>query len=251
MFGHQSFNRLNKHWFVLALFVVLASLWLIKTWGPAPVILTNGDAGNVSSIVASDIHPERFNNDPLFSDAHHFNFYLTVSIPLTRLITHFTHDIGQAYLLLIWPIILAQLIGFYWLGCYLFSHKGWAFLLSILSLSPVYVFSGELWGQLDVPLTRSYDGAFFLIFYCLACRRLIKSLFPFLLMFLCSLSVYIHPVSAPSVSFACLTALFMCKPDERTWMKHLFIIFGTGLFFLIVSSPFMLSFLAVSLLLPV
>ncbi|CAM2868174.1 Uncharacterised protein [Legionella steigerwaltii] len=242
MFTSQFFNRLNSHWLVFTLFFIFASLWLMNTWGPAPIILTNGDAGNVSSIVASNMNPERFVQDPLFSDAQNFKFYWTISVPLTQFITYFTHDIGQAYLLLIWPIIFVQLIGFYLLGLYLFSNKGWAFLLAILSLSPVFVFPGELWGQLDVPLTRSYYGVLFPFILFLSLKKNNKIWLPFVVMGLCGLSVYVHPVSAPSVSFACLTALFMCKPTERSWLKQLSVIFAAGVMFLVVAAPFIISF---------
>lgn len=242
MFHSQFFNRLNHHWLVLALFFVFASLWLMKTWGPAPIILTNGDAGNVSAIVASSMNPERFVNDPLFSDAQNFKFYWTISIPLTQFITHFTHDIGQSYLFLIWPIIFVQLMGFYLLGLYLFSNRGWAFLLALLSLSPVYVFSGELWGQLDVPLTRSYYGALFPFILLISLKNNNKIWFPLIVMGVCGLSVYVHPVSAPSVSFACLTALFMCKPTDRSWAKQLLVVFAAGVMFLMIAAPFITNF---------
>src|SRR5690242_4324673 len=109
---HKSFilPRLNNHWVILTFFLIFSSLWLMKTWGPPPVVLTNGDAGNVASIVASSIYPERFVDDPVFSDANNFNFYWTISIPLTKCMSYFTQDIGQAYLLLMWPIVLAQLV---------------------------------------------------------------------------------------------------------------------------------------------
>ncbi|MCW8397217.1 hypothetical protein OQJ26_00215 [Legionella sp. PATHC038] len=242
MFSFPFFNRLNNHWLVLALFFIFASLWLMKTWGPAPIILTNGDAGNVSSIVASNISPERFANDPLFSDAQNFKFYWTISIPLTQFLTYFTHDIGRSYLLLIWPIIFVQLLGFYLLGLDLFSNRGWAFLLALLSLSPIYIFSGELWGQLDVPLTRGYYGALFPFLLLALLKNNNKVWFPLIVMGLCGLSVYVHPVSAPSVSFACLTALFMCKPTGRGWGKQVLVVFAAGMMFLMVAAPFIITF---------
>src|SRR5690349_21806003 len=82
--------------------------------GHAPLaVLSNGDGGNVASFVAGWLHPARFRHDFLLSDTGNFTFYVSIVLPYVALANVFTQDLGTAYLLQYFPMIFAQLSGFY------------------------------------------------------------------------------------------------------------------------------------------
>src|SRR5262249_4379785 len=110
-------------------------------------VLWSGDGGNVTSFVAAWLHPDRFRDDFLLSDVGNYRFYMSIVLPFVALASVFTSDLGTAYLLQYFPMIFAQLLGFYLLGRYLFNSRLWAFALAFLTFPPVWLWGGnELWG---------------------------------------------------------------------------------------------------------
>lgn len=224
------------------LFFAIAAAWTVLTLSGAPQIVPTADGGNVASIVAAELHPDRFVDDPVFSQPQNFRFYQTLTIPAAAAIAHLTGDIGTAYMLLGLPMVLLQMVGFYLVGRKLFGRRFWPFVLAVVSIPPVYVFAGELWGMLASPLTRSaFSAAFpFLLLAALYADRPWKV---WLVMALCGVSVYLHPVSAPSVAFGILTMIIFAKPPQTTWTRHLATAFLGGLIFIACAVPFALGFM--------
>jgi hypothetical protein len=220
-------------------FLGIASFCQISLLGHNhPFILTHGDAGNVASFVAGWLHPDRFVNDLVLSDPHAFRFYVTALIPAVMFLNTFVPDLGTAYALLYMPLIFFQLVGFYALGKQLFSSRVWAFLLALFTLPPVDVFSGEFWGVWYEPLTRMTYGAF-LPFLLLAFLRYGRSRrwLPWLFV-LCGLGVYVYPVAAPTVAFACWTGALTLKPPGERPARHAVRLILGGIVFLTAAVPF-------------
>ncbi len=230
-------------WVIGTGFILLSATWLLQIWQPAPLIIDIGDGGNVASIAAARLYPDRFVNDPVFSSASHFSFYAALIVPLTMVAAHWVGDVGQGYAALIFPIILIQAFGFYRLGRLLYGGRGWALALALLSIPPVYVFGGELWGLLAMPLTRAVFGAalpYLLIWTFRGAAGSTRCTYA--AMAGCGVGVYLHPVSAPSVALACWLAILACKPVDRRWLAHLLRLIPPGLVFVLISLPFALIF---------
>jgi len=231
---------------IYATFLIVTVIWMTRIWTSSPLILDLGDPGNVASIAAGWLFRDRFAGDPVLQDSIHSAFYLALSVPFTMVASKITGDVGQAYVLLAVPTLLLQMCGFYLLGRRLFIHKGWAALLALLSVPPVYVFSGELWGNLGMPLTRAVFGAL-LPFVMLAGLSNIRlaAYRPFVAMLLCGVGIYIHPVSAPSVAFACWFGILLTRPVGESWRGYAIKMIGAGALFCVVALPFAFSFFSV------
>lgn len=222
------------------IFVLVAIGWTLVVVSPEPQIIPNGDGGNVASIVAAQLHPDRFAEDRVFSRPQNFQFYITAMIPAVAGLTLLTGDIGTSYMMMSMPLILLQLVGFYLLGRELFGGRLWPVVLALISIPPVYVFSGELWGMLASALTRSAFAAVF-PFLLLAGFRASRSWHVIPIMLACGATIYIHPVSAPSVALGIFVMLFAAKPPMTTWPRHTLWTFAGGCVFLLSIIPFALT----------
>ena len=222
-------------------FALVAAIWGVAIWTPAPQIVTTGDGGNVASIIAVELHPERFRGDPVFASPENYAFYQTLLIPLTGTIAAVTGDVGQAYTGLSGPLVLVQMFGFFLLGRRLFGGVLAPFLLALATIPPIFVLTGELWGMLGSPLTRSLYAAL-LPYLLLAALTPYSHKRALALMALCGATVYVHPVSAPSAAFGILAMLFVAKPESESWLRHTGFITLCGFVFLAVALPFALTF---------
>jgi hypothetical protein len=207
-----------------------------------PFVLQNTDAGNVASFVAGWIHHDYFASDLVLSDRQNYAFYITAILPLVAFFNIFTQDIGSAYALTYFPLILLQLLGFYLLGRYLFKSTPWAMLLALITFPPVMVFSGEYWGVFHEPLVRMTFGSILpcLILFFLHFghrRRWLPCHFG-----LCGASVYAHPVSAPTVALAFWITALATVPPGTSLLRHVVRVVLCGLLFLAAAIPFCVIF---------
>jgi len=223
------------------LFLAIALLWQYIILDPAPRIVDSGDGGVVASIAAAISHPDRFSTDYVFSDPRNFSFYWTITIPFVVALDRFTNDIGTAYGLLAAPLLFLQMLGFFLLGRRLTPGVGWSVALALLSVPPVFVFGGELWGNLSEPLTRSTYNALF-PYVILAGLPPARAYKPFLVMLICGAGVYFHPVSAPGVAMAAWIALAVCKPAGDNWLRHAVRMALAGLVFVACAVPFAVNY---------
>ncbi len=226
---------------IVAFFAIVAVFWQYQVLGPAPFVVPSGDGGNVGSIVAAGVRPDRFISDPVFSESSNYSFYLTIVRPWVALNNIFSGDIGQAYMLMQFPILFIQLAAFFWLGRKLFEGTFWPLVLAVLSVPPVFIFNGELWGNLAAPLTRSVYGAIFplLIVAALPPFRWWR---PFLAMALCGISVYVHPVSAPSVALTIWLSMLITAPLGERTVGTIIVMVAAGIIFVIFAVPFAMTF---------
>ncbi len=227
--------------FALTGFAVYALIWQVLIWDGRPHIINSGDGGVVAGIAAANLWPDRLASDIVYSNIANFSFYKTLTIPLTIALTRLTDDVGTSYALLSAPLLLIQMFGFYLLGRRLCPGYGWPTILAFLSVAPVYVINGELWGSLSEPLTRYAFNAFF-PFVLLTALPPIAPWKPFTAMVMCAIGIYLHPVSAPSVALALWTAFALQRPPQWRWSYHLLVMIAAGSVFLIAAIPFALSF---------
>ena len=226
----------------LASFAAYALVWQMLILSGRPRIVNSGDGGVVAGIAAANLWPDRMAGDIVYGNAANFSFYKTLTIPLTIALTSLTDDIGTSYALLAGPLLLIQMIGFYLVGRRLCAGYGWPAVLALLSVAPVYVMSGELWGSLSEPLTRYTFNALF-PFVMLASLPPFAPWKPFAAMAMCALGIYLHPVSAPSVALALWIAFALQRPAHTSWIRHLSMMAAAGFVFLLAAVPFALSFM--------
>jgi hypothetical protein len=232
-----------RYWTIIAVgsFAVIAIFWQILIIGPIPRIVMSADAGLVSSIAAADLYPTKFATDYVFSDRGNFAFYWTLLIPLVVGAGHIIGDIGTAWGLLAGPLLFLQMLGFFLLGRRLFGETGWSIALALISVPPVFVFGGELWGNLAEPLTRSTFNALFPYIVLLSLPPA-QTWRKFAAMALCGLGVYLHPVSAPGVAMAVWFALLFFRPEKESWVHHCITSVAAGFVFVAIAIPFAVSF---------
>ena len=229
-------------WIPPILFLLLTLGWILAIWRPAPLLIDSGDGGNVASMIAGWLKRERFAGDLVFATDAASRFYMVVFVPVIMALFQLTKDVGQAYILLMVPLLLLHLFGFYLLGRRLFHSRFWALVLALVVIPPVYLFPGELWGLLPTPLTRATAGAalpFLLIFML---RRERPAWFPFAVMTACGVGVYLHSVSTASIAVGCWLVLLCDKPRDRTVTAHVAQTALAGVCFVVIALPFVYVF---------
>lgn len=226
----------------LVAYVLLAALWAWLVWAPAPQVVPNGDGGNVASMAAGWLDRGRFAHDPVLATPQASRFYMALTVPLTMLFGWAIGDIGSGYIVQIAPLLFAQLAGFHLLGLRLFRRPPFAAALALLSVPPVIVFSGELWGMLDTPLTRSFAGAALPWILMLLVGRDGTRPSPARVMAACGATVYLHPVSAPALAAGCWLAMLADRPIGTSWPMHARRMVLAGLVFVVLALPFALVF---------
>lgn len=227
----------------LIAYAMLAVAWTWLVWSPAPQVVPNGDGGNVASMAAGWLDRARFAQDPVLATSQASRFYMALTVPLTMLFGRALGDIGSGYIVQMAPLLFLQLSGFHLLGLRLYRHAAFAAALALVSVPPIVVFSGELWGMLDTPLTRSFAGAalpWILLLLLGGARGMRPS--PWVVMAACGATVYLHPVSAPALATGCWLAMLADRPAATGWPAHLRRMLLAGLLFVAIALPFALVF---------
>ncbi len=220
------------------LLVAITCQWLVLESHGRPAVIHNADAGLVSSFVAGWLHPERFAQDFVLDEKANYAFYVAVNLVYVAGLSLLTDDIGTAYLLLYLPLVLFQLVGFYLLGRYILGSRFWSVVLACLTFPPIWVWGGELWGTHLLPLTRMTFGGALPLLLLLFLRFGSRSEHLPWLFGLCGASVYLHPVSAPTVAVGLSLASFALVPDRRSVLPHLGRLALGALVFAVVVAPF-------------
>ncbi len=202
-------------------YALLAAVWTWIVWGPVPQVVPNADGGNVAAMAAGWLERSRFAQDPVLGTPDASRFYMALTVPLTMLLGRVLGDIGSGYIVQAAPLVFAQLAGFHLLGLRLFRQGGPAAALALLTIPPVLVFPGELWGMLAAPLTRAYAAAALpWILLLLLGRHEGERATPWVVMAACGATVYLHPVSAPALAAGCWLALLADRPQTMGWALH-------------------------------
>lgn len=235
--------RRSDVWLILA-FALYAATFQLGRWRAVhPFVFLGGDAGNIASWAAALDHPERFSGDDSVADPGNFRFYMTLHIPLIRLLARFTGDYGTAFISLLGAHVFLQALGFYVLGRTAFASRFWAALLAAVTLVPVDV-PLDNWRTFDDPIPRFTFQALlpFLLASALAARsRPGRQLW---ILAVAGASMVVHPVSALPWGLALWLGFAVPKPSETSWrrqIRHLVMLAGV---FLAASAPFAGNYLA-------
>ena len=237
-------RRINRVDLLIAVLFFLFSLFylLAKLQNNYPIVLLGGDAGNIASFAAAYDHPDIFQKDMLLGNLDNIRVYNTLHIPLIRALNRLTGDYGMAFSLLLPPVALLQLLGYYILGRMLFKNRWWAFLFSVLVAVPFDINLQEGWGFFQEPIPRfTYQALLpFLLALTLAWKNR-PARWPWL-MAAAGLLFYAHPVSAPTGGLVIWLGLWFFLPPGWSRWKRLAYMFGLGLVFLAAASPFILNY---------
>lgn len=230
---------------VVLIFIFISFIYTIGRTGDSfsRMSLLNGDAANIASFAAALDHPDLFSKDPLLSNPDNFAFYFTIHVPMIRLLNHVFGNYGTAFISLLFPILFAQLMGFYYLGNVLYHNRFWAFLLAIVTAVSVTLPLGEFWGFYVDPIPRLLFQAFLPFLLGAAIKWGGQAKFWPWIMGCAGLLVYAHPVSAPAWGVAILLGLWFSVPSSITSTHRFKMMIMSGLFFLIVITPFAVNYL--------
>jgi len=234
----------GRDWLVLIFFLLLSSLFFLGRWnGLNPFVDLRGDAAYVSAYAASLDHPDAFVNDPMFNDPGNFGYYISLQVPLIRLLTFFTSSYGASYVILIIPFVLIQLFGFFILGRVLFRSRFYALLLALLSTLIFNAQSSDYWGVWYDPQPRMMFQSLFPWLLTLVVLSIQKPVFRWLVFVGLGFMIYVHPVSIPAVAFCIWLGYLVLKPVGLSWMRHLINQLGLGVIFIIFTIPFLFQYL--------
>lgn len=234
-------------WFdsaVLVLILVGAAYYqLARTNLAYPFVELKGDAGQIAGFAVAMDHPELFRGDEVLGSVENLRFYMTIHIPLLRRLAAWVGDYGTAYILWIGPHFVLQALGFYLLGRVVLRDRYGAALLALVTLVPVRLNLGTLWGAWGDPLARTTFQALLPFLLTVAfCWRDRPGRWPWLMVG-AGLLMYVHPVSAPAWGFALWVALWFCQPSAWGWWRRLGVLFVNGVLFLAVCMPFVFNYL--------
>ncbi len=228
---------------VPALYAMIAALLALSWWrGIVPFALLGSDAGNIASFAAAWSYPGQWGGDMVLANSENFRFYATLHIPLLIGLAPLAGDFGTAFILLLGPVMWVQAMGYRHLGQILFRHGGWAMALGLLSFG-------------TVPLTIDYYGTY----VDAEPRFFFQAFLPFLLggllvhadsprrwprlFALHGFSIYVHPVSAPSVALASWLSLVLRGPGGVALAVWAWWLLRTGLVFVAIITPFAINYL--------
>jgi len=230
---------------IVLIFAFYSLLFFLGKWdGSKPFIDLSSDmALNVAGSAAALDHPQTLAGDPILGNPDNFDFYLSIHIPLTRILARWLGDYGQAVIFPLGLHVFLQLCGFYILGRAVFQNRFWAFLLAAMSAITVTLNLGEYWGVYSDPQPRFTFQAILPFLLAAAYHwRERYQIWPLVMIGMGCL-VYVHSVSAPLWAFALWLGFWLYLP--KTWRvpKRLAFMFMSGMAFVLVMLPFMWNFL--------
>jgi hypothetical protein len=222
-------NSIIGKGFVSTIFLLIAIIYTGNRLVPSPwhFIGLYSDAANIASFAAANAHPDFFINDAFLSNPANYQGYFVFHVPLIQILGNLFDNYASAFTVLLFPTILLQLFGYYFLGKQLFQNRLLAFILSIITVFNVAIpyFSNEFFG----------------LYGDVVPRVLFQAVLPYALIFLarhiseprkwwlCSLIFvalfYIHPVSGPNWLIALFLSyiLIMLVQFRRILWKPFFI----------------------------
>lgn len=230
---------------VVVLFLLFTLVFFLNHHrGVRPFVALGGDAANLAGFAAALDHPNLFAGDAVLGDPRHFEYYNTVHIPILRALFRLSGDYGTSFMLLLPFHVFAYCLGYYVLGRVLFVRRYWAFLFAVINLGRVDLNFWTWWGLHPYPIPRVSFQV--LLPYLLTAALVWRSRpgrWPWLMVG-AGLSMYVHPVGAPSWAFALWLSFLLTRDRGKSPRRHLVHVLLLGLVFLLVCSPFLASYVA-------
>lgn len=233
----QSTDKTNESIAWLLLVVVALALQAFLSLNTlSPYVIESGDNASILYIVAQWLNPEAFAEDVLLGIQGSTSFYQAAPMWLIYLLGLSGAPIGLFFVLLCFPVVMAQMAGFYLLGKHLFAHRGAAIALALVSVPTVFTLSGDLWGLSHSPLFRSLFGAalpwLLLLLVCSDRPR------PFLLMTACAAATYLHLPSGPPIALLLIFVSFLRGFSNWGIARNLWHHLAAGILYLALILPY-------------
>jgi hypothetical protein len=184
---------------VVVLFALLSAAHVAGRWGGVrPFDLLTGDASVYASVAAARDHPANYARDELLGDPRNTRL-ATLHVPILRGLARLTGDYGTAFVALLLPTALLQLVGFYVLGRVLFGWRGLAVSFALATLPRLNLHVGEYWGFHSEAQPRFVFQALWPFFLAAAAASLERPNRWPLILGLSGPLAFLHPVSAPAL----------------------------------------------------
>lgn len=218
-------QSVNQLW-VYLLLVLIALMYANTRFGSGFKLMIDlsSDAGNIASYVAAYDHPTSFRADALLANPQNFSEYFTVFLPFISTLARLTGSYASAFMVLLAPVAILHLFGYYLLGKRLFSSRNLALCLAIVTAIPIGLPLFEYYGLSGDILPRSLFQAL-LPFGLLALLTFAKRpKWYWLVSLIFTLLLYIHPVSGPAWVGICLISLLLFairESGKRWWVAFL------------------------------
>jgi len=227
-------------------FAFIALSYYRARWsGARPFANLDSDAGMLASFVAALEEPAHFVRDPLLHTPSNFAYYATLQVPLVRLLSRVTHDIGLAFILPTAPLIFTQLLGFYVLGRVLLQRRGLALVLSLMTLPVMNVPElGDYWGTMGYTTPRDWFQAFLPYLMVAALRFGARPAAWLAVMFGAGLMMYVHPVSAPAWTLALWLSMAWGLPATLGLRRRTLWMVAAGAMWVVAALPFVATYLS-------
>jgi len=229
---------------VVLLFLVLSVVHVTGRWGGTiPFDLLTGDASLYASVAAARDSPQLFQGDELLGDPRNTRLFTTVLIPLCRALARLTGDYGTAFIALLGPHALLQMIGFYVLGRVLLGSRFWALLLALVTVPRVFLNIGEYWGfHSDAQPRFLFQGLWPLALAAALRWSDRPRAWPWLLAAVGPLA-FVHPVSTPALALSLWLGFWAVLPPS--WLvsqrvRHMLLV---GVVFAISLAPYLVAYL--------
>lgn len=222
-------------WSLIVACAVLLQVFLALNT-PYPYVIESGDNGSILYIIARWLDPVAFEQDVLLGVDGSTSFYQAALMWPNYLMGLAGLQLGLFYVVACFPMVLAQMAGFYVLGKHLFAHRGIALALAFITLPAVFTIAGDLWGMHNSPLMRTAYGAS--LPWLLALLIVPDRPRPYALMLAAGLASYLHLPSGPPVALALLAISFWRALVGQGWLRALLHHILAGLLYLLVMFPY-------------
>ena len=208
---------------IFLLFVLVALIYANVRFGAGfnQTLKMTSDAGNISSYVGGLENPQYFTEDELLNNPANFGEYLAVHIPLIYSLSKLTGGYASAFMVLIAPVTLLHLCGYYLVGKKLLGNRLVALAFVVATAIPIDLPLFEYFGLSDDILPRSLFQALLPFALLLLISKGQNPKLHWLISLAFTLLLYVHPVSGPAWVAVCLATLlyFAITVNGKNWWK--------------------------------
>jgi hypothetical protein len=140
--------------FLIFVFICFACLFtLAQLQINFPMVRLSSDGSIVMSYAAAEKYPSHFSTDPYLSNPKNFATYSSILLPLVKWLEPLVGNFSLAEMVILFPVVLLYLIGFYFLGKAYFNNRAWALFFTFLNSIPLII-PLEVYGLFYEPLPR-------------------------------------------------------------------------------------------------
>jgi len=240
--GHapELINRIQNILFISA-FLCYSIIYTLGRWnGNTPFIFLGSDASTIASFAAALDHPGYFVNDFILFPITNVQKYVSLHIPIIRILGKILNGYGNAFLFILPITIFLKLLGFYHLGKSIFHKPFYGFLLSLSTLPVIYTGVWDYWGLVGDALPRNFFEILFPWLILWSIQWIDKPRKWIFFSLILGGLTYVHPISSPVIFLSIWATLFLSsKISFKEKMRH----FVMGIFiYAILIIPFVIAY---------